>query len=108
MSFHCVILFLCSELPEARMGSGFYQHRVRGFFFYFPYRGACDPVFENIKISPRGASQTRKQTVRQAQNKLFSWGNLRNERVGVFTFRRSAKEGGMVVSTVLAGGAACD
>jgi hypothetical protein len=29
----------------------------------------------------------------QAHNKFFSWDNLRDERVGVFTFRRSAKEG---------------
>ena len=52
------MLFLCAEQPVARMGSGFDQHRVRGFSSYFPYRGACDPVFENIKISPRGTPQT--------------------------------------------------
>jgi hypothetical protein len=62
-----VILFPCAEQPVARMESGFDQHRVRGFSSYFPYRGACDPVFENIEISPHGTSQTRKQTVMQEQ-----------------------------------------
>ena len=53
------------------MGSGFYQYRVRGFFSSFPYRVACDPVFENIKISASGELQTRKQTEMQAQILFF-------------------------------------